>query len=68
MFQVVRDCIEDVCNRLNILDQVEVEEYTLFLRTSKKLLASFQLSFVVEIGFIIKIAYIIKTAFIVKLL
>lgn len=32
-FQVVRDCIDDVCTRLDIADQVEIEEYTLFLRT-----------------------------------
>ena len=34
--QVVRDAIEDICSRLNIVDPVEMEEYTLFLRTSKK--------------------------------
>lgn len=30
---VVRDCVEDVCQRLDIVDQVEIEEYTVFLRT-----------------------------------
>lgn len=29
----MRDCIDDVCTRLDIADQVEIEEYTLFLRT-----------------------------------
>lgn len=35
ILQVVKDLIEDVCNRLDIFDPVEMEEYTLFLRTSK---------------------------------
>lgn len=33
--QVVYDAIEDICSRLNIFDVVEIEEYTLFLRTSE---------------------------------
>lgn len=33
-FQVVRDGVEEICARLNISDSVEIEEYTLFLRTS----------------------------------
>lgn len=33
-FQVVRDAVEEICARLNISDSVEIEEYTLFLRTS----------------------------------
>lgn len=33
--QVVRDAVEEICVRLNISDSVEIEEYTLFLRTSK---------------------------------
>mgnify|MGYP000535430158 CR=1 FL=1 len=31
--QVVRDCIEEVSSRLDVVDQVEVDEYTMFLRT-----------------------------------
>ncbi|OWF46490.1 unconventional myosin-XV-like isoform X2 [Mizuhopecten yessoensis] len=31
---VVKDSIEEICNRLDIFDPVEMEEYTLFLRTS----------------------------------
>ncbi|XP_078318920.1 unconventional myosin-XV-like isoform X3 [Crassostrea virginica] len=30
---VVRDAVEEICVRLNISDSVEIEEYTLFLRT-----------------------------------
>ncbi|XP_060553902.1 unconventional myosin-XV-like isoform X5 [Ruditapes philippinarum] len=30
---VVRDCTDDICQRLDVVDQVEVEEYTVFLRT-----------------------------------
>ena len=33
--QVVHDCIIDVCMGLNIIDPVEMEEYTLFVRTGK---------------------------------
>ncbi|XP_052263037.1 unconventional myosin-XV-like isoform X3 [Dreissena polymorpha] len=30
---VVRDCVEDICSRIDIQDAVEVDEYTVFLRT-----------------------------------
>ncbi|XP_062594386.1 unconventional myosin-XV-like isoform X8 [Saccostrea cucullata] len=35
---VVRDAVEEICLRLNISDSVEIEEYTLFLRTKEDMM------------------------------